>query len=1215
MATQLQSTVAFAANGSSCMTAVYAAEAAVAAVGEEEELANGNDCDHAAVRSPMPGSPMRGSPLRDVGPWTPVPAVALPERVLDVSNSSDREGISTLQEMHSGAFDAGSHIDAEGAGFPSSPASAAVAAAARQNGVCHSGSGHRGAGSLLGVGSPALRGGSPMRLPCGAAGESDADDSFADPLSPTKVSSAGDFARLVERTRLKLARRARYRQELAELSSMAETRKARIVDLFSDLEREDSRILRLHANLRAKIEESTVEQAQLRRVAEQQDKEKERLEEGVSEMDKHLSSVEFQVQTLMDHLVTLLSRGVTADCDAVIQDILRGSEARHEAAERRVALFAGFLDEVRQENRVHAQRLTDMLCTTTDIHERINSRQGEIMKSKLRESRFRAERSLPATAPTPQRQHRNRASSTSQRMTAGDRGNSCSSGSGSSTPTAAPASSGNALSALKAASPPLPFPVYAVIGVSPRRGSSSSNPPQRRPSGSSAAGGSGSGGGAAAVPAATPAGVPVAGGSASGLGGGAGSLGSVSGASDMVPGSSAGSLVAGLGSCGSGVAVAAAAIANGSVNSCSAASSSAPARRGVATPPLGPASPQRGSTGSSPNGSGSPPLSIVGLSSPRRSSSAATAELLRSNGSSPRASGAGVSVAHGGASLRGTASPPSPSSGVGRHCSAGSAAGAGSSTSSTNGAPGHGGAATSRHSINGAANGVNPSAPLIMDLTALESRLHEALSAMNFTHTVVRLGGGIYRFGADVQAFVNLAPDGQLMAWSGGRPSEPIRTFLARFDEGSTRAGSSCYAGSSSSSAQAIGEAASGSATPGGGGGSSVTAVAGSAGELPREPAWQPASRPISPAPVPIPSSSCHSQRCSAGVSPPPGRGSGGNCGGRNQASAQTRLRPVPTTRSASASTTPAAQARSGSRGGGGGGGGGGSTAGGGGACAQARSQVRALSAPAPAACRGGVPATSSAACATASAPMSASPAAPFGSGCCASVLGGGSLPAHAPPPASRGNSPPHSARREPLPTMARGAVPCAGAGSGRGSTVSSPVPSRTPSNPPPGHHSGSAALPSSGTASQRQSPPRSPQMQPARAGTPIAAVSAVPSGATPAVGRWSWPQQPHLGVGAVPAAASRGRTPPPGAQTWPQGCHAGGGPASLGSSTTTSTGATRRCGSGGSPAAGGSSGATVMAAASGAAVAVASAGGACAISRAGSASPNTVTATPRRLR
>jgi len=209
----------------------------------------------------------------------------------------------------------------------------------------------------------------------GSGSDSPCEDSG---VAPARVTAA-DVGQIVQcRSRL-LSKVEALRTSVKELRREVRDRHHKQQDFITQMDSHMFDVERNEGDMRGRIEALVSEQGQLRCVVEQQDREQEALQTQFDEMVKQRQSCEARVQFLMDHLVNLLSRGPTGEGnERMLVEILADGDDRAIVARRRLDLFLRQLEEARQENRSSAQRLSDMQCSTTAIHEHLCSLQNQI---------------------------------------------------------------------------------------------------------------------------------------------------------------------------------------------------------------------------------------------------------------------------------------------------------------------------------------------------------------------------------------------------------------------------------------------------------------------------------------------------------------------------------------------------------------------------------------------------------------------------------------------------------------------------------------------------------------------------------------------------------------------------------------------------------------------------------------------------------------------
>lgn len=209
----------------------------------------------------------------------------------------------------------------------------------------------------------------------GSGSDSPCEDSG---VAPARVTAA-DVGQLVQcRSRL-LSKVEALRTSVKELRREVRDRHRKQQDFVTQMDSHMFDVERNEGDMRGRIEALVSEQGQLRCVVEQQDREQDALQTQFDEMVKQRQSCEGRVQFLMDHLVNLLSRGPTGEGnERMLVEILADGDDRAIVARRRLDLFLSQLEEARQENRSSAQRLSDMQCSTTAIHEHLCSLQNQI---------------------------------------------------------------------------------------------------------------------------------------------------------------------------------------------------------------------------------------------------------------------------------------------------------------------------------------------------------------------------------------------------------------------------------------------------------------------------------------------------------------------------------------------------------------------------------------------------------------------------------------------------------------------------------------------------------------------------------------------------------------------------------------------------------------------------------------------------------------------
>eukprot|EP00929_Paragymnodinium_shiwhaense_P103363 TRINITY_DN66838_c0_g2_i2.p1 TRINITY_DN66838_c0_g2~~TRINITY_DN66838_c0_g2_i2.p1 ORF type:complete len:1466 (+),score=266.39 TRINITY_DN66838_c0_g2_i2:96-4493(+) len=223
--------------------------------------------------------------------------------------------------------------------------------------------------------------------PAVAAAVADSEDDSPRPRHclPRYDMSPGDLEEMDARSRRLVARISATRTSLQCLRSDVKRHKEKQQEFLEQLDilsREE--LAKTDLELRQKITALQEMQVQLREVSERQDREQETLQTQSDEMLAYHQSCERRVQFLMDHLVNLLSNGPSCtNFEGILREIVADGEERFFLSEGRLELFARHLEEARQENRVHAQRLSDAQCKTTAIHDKTCTMQNDVFEQML----------------------------------------------------------------------------------------------------------------------------------------------------------------------------------------------------------------------------------------------------------------------------------------------------------------------------------------------------------------------------------------------------------------------------------------------------------------------------------------------------------------------------------------------------------------------------------------------------------------------------------------------------------------------------------------------------------------------------------------------------------------------------------------------------------------------------------------------------------------
>jgi len=187
---------------------------------------------------------------------------------------------------------------------------------------------------------------------------------------------------------------AREQKLLESLQEEIEAKKAKerefVLQMDGLMQSHEGRQHELQDRIAALLEEKR----QLESICELQETEHGMVQVQLEDMASHKASCESRVQFLMDLLVSLLSNGVEgAGASTLVEDVLRDGQDREYKNRLRQSRVQDQLDQVRQENRTLAQRLSHIFSSTTAVHDKLCARQNELFTK-------RTSTSLLLTAPT-----------------------------------------------------------------------------------------------------------------------------------------------------------------------------------------------------------------------------------------------------------------------------------------------------------------------------------------------------------------------------------------------------------------------------------------------------------------------------------------------------------------------------------------------------------------------------------------------------------------------------------------------------------------------------------------------------------------------------------------------------------------------------------------------------------------------------------------------
>eukprot|EP00403_Amphidinium_massartii_P008474 CAMPEP_0178409382 /NCGR_PEP_ID=MMETSP0689_2-20121128/20433_1 /TAXON_ID=160604 /ORGANISM="Amphidinium massartii, Strain CS-259" /LENGTH=716 /DNA_ID=CAMNT_0020030521 /DNA_START=39 /DNA_END=2185 /DNA_ORIENTATION=- len=166
---------------------------------------------------------------------------------------------------------------------------------------------------------------------------------------------------------------------LAELEQDVAKKRDKEREFLASMEELVESFSRKEARDKARIDALIAEKDQLASVIKQKDRETEMLQAQDNAMNALRLACEERVQLLMDHLVNLLSRGTQGEGnEKVLAEVMQDAQDRQIANEDRLHVFTAQLHEARQDNKLLAQKLTQIFACTTSVHDQLCERQKEL---------------------------------------------------------------------------------------------------------------------------------------------------------------------------------------------------------------------------------------------------------------------------------------------------------------------------------------------------------------------------------------------------------------------------------------------------------------------------------------------------------------------------------------------------------------------------------------------------------------------------------------------------------------------------------------------------------------------------------------------------------------------------------------------------------------------------------------------------------------------